>query len=137
MVERTFAMIKPDGVQGHHIGAIIDIIEKAGFKILALRMEHLSTAKAEKFYAVHKERPFFGSLISSITSGPVVAMALEKENAIKAWRDLMGATDPQKAEAGTIRKQFGISLDKGNATHGSDASETAKEELALLFPELK
>jgi nucleoside-diphosphate kinase len=135
MVERTFAMIKPDAVSAHNIGKIIAIIEAAGFKIVGLRMEKLSRAKAEQFYAVHKERPFFSELVSFVISGPVVVLALEKENAVKAWRDLMGATDPLKAEEGTIRKLFGKNIGS-NATHGSDAAETAREELSLFFPEL-
>ena len=135
MVETTFAMIKPDAVSAHNIGKIIAIIEAAGFKIVGLRMEKLSKAKAEQFYAVHKERPFFSELVSFVISGPVVVLALEKENAVKAWRDLMGATDPLKAEEGTIRKLFGKNIGS-NATHGSDAAETAREELSLFFPEL-
>ena len=135
MIERTFAMIKPDAIAAKNTGKIIDMIEKNGFTILAMRKTQLDKQTAQTFYAVHKERPFFGELVSFVTSGPVIVMALEKDNAVKAWRDLMGATDPQKAEAGTIRKLFGTSIGT-NATHGSDAPETAQEELKLFFPEL-
>ncbi len=136
MLEKTFAMIKPDAVKAKNSGKIIDIIEKNGFTIVRMEKTQLTKDKAENFYAVHKERPFFGELVSFVTSGPVIIMALEKDNAIKAWRDLMGATDPMKAEAGTIRKQFGTNIGN-NASHGSDAPETAKFELSLFFPDLK
>lgn len=136
MIERTFAMIKPDAVSAKNSGKIIDMIEKNGFTILALRKAHLDTKKAEEFYAVHKERPFFGELVSFVTSGPVILMALERDNAVKAWRDLMGATDPLKAEEGTIRKLFGTNIGI-NAAHGSDSPENGKIELQLFFPELK
>ena len=135
MIERTFAMIKPDAIAAKNSGKIINMIEHNGFTILAMRKTIIDKATAQKFYAVHKERPFFGELVSFVTSGPVILMALEKENAIKGWRDLMGATDPLKADEGTIRKKFGTSIGN-NATHGSDAPETAQEELALFFPEL-
>lgn len=135
MVERTFAMIKPDAVTAGNTGKIIDMIESKGFTIVRMQKVQLTKDKAARFYAVHKERPFFHELVDFVTSGPVVIMALEKENAIKAWRDLMGATDPVKAEAGTMRKLFGTNVGK-NATHGSDAPETAKEELILFFPDL-
>jgi len=134
-MERTFAMIKPDAVAAGHTGAIIQLIEKNGFKIVGMRKELLPRETVEKFYAVHKERPFFGELVEFITSGPVVLLALEKEGAIKAWRDLMGATNPEEAAEGTLRKLFGTNKGK-NATHGSDASETAAFELGLFFPEL-
>ncbi|HSW73780.1 MAG TPA: nucleoside-diphosphate kinase [Candidatus Limnocylindria bacterium] len=136
MAERTFAMIKPDAVAAKNSGKIIDIIENNGFTIVRMEKVKLNKQKAEEFYAVHKERPFFGELVNFVTSGPVIVMALEKENGVKAWRDLMGATDPQKAAEGTIRKQFGANIGN-NATHGSDALETAKVELALFFPDLK
>ena len=135
MIERTFAMIKPDAVAAHNSGKIIDLIEGNGFTILRMEKLNLSKDKAEKFYGIHKDRPFFGEMIKFITSGPVIVMALEKENAIKAWRDLMGATDPLKADKGTIRQRFGINIGN-NATHGSDAPQTAQEELALFFPKL-
>jgi nucleoside-diphosphate kinase len=108
------------------------MIGEAGFKIRAMRMTRISKAEAEGFYAVHKERPFFNGLVHFMTEGPVVVMALEKQNAIKAWRDLMGATNPEKAEPGTIRKKFGAGIER-NATHGSDAPETAAVELAFFF----
>lgn len=135
MIERTFAMIKPDAVQNKDAGKIIDIIEHNGFTILGMQKTHLDKKTAETFYAVHKERPFFGELVSFVTSGPVILLALEKENAVKAWRDLMGATDPLKADEGTIRKQFGSNIGK-NATHGSDSAENAAQELQLFFPQL-
>lgn len=136
MTERTFAMIKPDAVAAKNAGKIIDLIEQNGFTIVGMRKMNIDKAKAEQFYAVHKERPFFGELVSFVTSGPVVVMALEKDNAVKAWRDLMGATDSRKADKGTIRNLYGTDIGK-NAAHGSDAAETAKTELALFFPELK
>ncbi len=136
MTERTFAMIKPDAVAAKNAGKIIDLIEQNGFSIVGMRKMNIDKAKAEQFYAVHKERPFFGELVSFVTSGPVVVMALEKDNAVKAWRDLMGATDSRKADKGTIRNLFGTDIGK-NAAHGSDAADTAKTELALFFPELK
>jgi nucleoside-diphosphate kinase len=136
MKEHTFAMIKPDAVAAKNSGKIISMIEDNGFTILRMQKTQLTKEKAEQFYAVHKTRPFFGELVSFVTSGPVIIMALEKENAIKSWRDLMGATDPAKAEAGTVRKLYGTSIGT-NATHGSDAPETAREELALFFPDLK
>jgi nucleoside-diphosphate kinase len=136
MFEKTFAMIKPDAVQAKNAGAIIEIIERNGFSIIAMEKLHITKATAQKFYAVHKERPFFGELVSFVTSGPVIVMALERENAVQEWRTLMGATDPHKATVGTIRKMFGTSIGS-NATHGSDAPETAAQELALFFPALK
>ncbi len=135
MVEKTFAMIKPDAVKHKVVGKIITMIEDHGFDIVRMRKVVIDADKATEFYAVHKDRPFFGELTEFITSGPVVIMALEKENAIKAWRDLMGATNPADAAEGTIRKKFGTSIGN-NAVHGSDAPETAKTELALMFPDL-
>lgn len=135
-MERTFAMIKPDAVAAKNSGKIIDMIEAHGFNIVGMKKVQLDSQKAGEFYAVHKERPFFGELVSFVSSGPVILLALEKENAVKAWRDLMGATDSRKADKGTIRNLFGTDIGK-NATHGSDAPETAKVELALFFPELK
>lgn len=131
-METTFAIIKPDAVAAGHAGAILAEIEKAGFRIRAMRMTRLSKPQAEGFYAVHKERPFFGGLVEFMTEGPVVVLALEKEGAIKAWRELMGATNPEKADAGTLRKKFGTNIER-NATHGSDAPETAAFELAWFF----
>jgi nucleoside-diphosphate kinase len=134
-MERTLAIIKPDAVAARNTGRIIQRIEEAGFQIRAMRMLHLSSREAEGFYAVHRERPFFGSLTSFMAQGPVVVLALEAPDAIKKWRALMGATDPAKAEAGTLRKEFGKSIET-NATHGSDAPETAAFELGYFFPGL-
>lgn len=131
-MQRTFAIIKPDAVKAGHIGAIIARIEQAGFRIAAMRLQHLTRKEAEGFYAVHRERPFFASLTEFMSSGPAVLMALEAPEAIKKWRDLMGATDPAKADAGTLRKEFGTSIGN-NATHGSDAPETAAFELGYFF----
>jgi len=132
-MERTLAIIKPDAVASRRTGQIIQRIEDAGFQIRAMRLLHLSPREAEGFYAVHRERPFFGSLTKFMASGPVVVLALEAEDAIKKWRNLMGATDPAKAEAGTLRKEFGRSIEN-NATHGSDAADTAAFELGYFFP---
>ena len=132
-MERTFAIIKPDAVKARYTGRILQRIEEAGFTIHAMQMRSLTTKEAEGFYAVHRERPFFASLTKFMSSGPVVVLALEADNAIKKWRDLMGATDPAKAEAGTLRKEFGASIEN-NATHGSDAPETAAFELGYFFP---
>ena len=132
-MERTLAIIKPDAVAAKHTGRILQRIEEAGFQIRAMRMVHLSVPEAEGFYAVHRERPFFASLTKFMSSGPVVVLALEAADAIRQWRALMGATDPVKAEPGTLRKEFGRSIEN-NATHGSDASETAAFELSYFFP---
>ena len=132
-MERTFAIIKPDAVKARYIGRIIQRIEEAGFTIRAMQMRHLSVPEAEGFYAVHRERPFFPSLTKFMSSGPCVVMALEADDAIRKWRALMGATDPAKADAGTLRKEFGASIEN-NATHGSDAPETAAFELGYFFP---
>jgi nucleoside-diphosphate kinase len=132
-MDRTFAIIKPDAVAAHKTGQIIQRIEAEGFQIRAMRMVNLTAAEAEGFYAVHRERPFFGSLTRFMSSGPAVVMALEAPDAIKKWRTLMGATDPAKADAGTLRKEFGRSIEN-NATHGSDAPETAAFELSYFFP---
>ena len=131
-LQRTLAIIKPDAVAAGNIGVIINEIEKNGFQIVALKMLQLTTSQAEGFYAVHRERPFFGSLVEFMTEGPVVTMILQKENAIVEWRNLMGATDPAKADEGTIRKKYGASL-QNNATHGSDAEETAAFETRYFF----
>jgi nucleoside-diphosphate kinase len=135
-MERTLAIIKPDAVAARHVGKIIRRIEETGFQIRAMRLRHLSVKEAEGFYAVHKERPFFGSLTKFMSQGPVVVLALEAQDAIKKWRTLMGATDPAKAEAGTLRKEFGQSIEN-NATHGSDAPDTAAFELSYFFPGLE
>jgi nucleoside-diphosphate kinase len=131
-MERTFAIIKPDAVKARHAGRILQRIEESGFRILALRLQHLTKPEAEGFYAVHRERPFFASLTDFMSSGPSIVMALEAPDAIKKWRTLMGATDPGKAETGTLRKEFGTSIEY-NATHGSDAPETAAFELGYFF----
>ena len=132
-MQTTFAIIKPDAVKAGYTGKIIQRIEEAGFRILAMQLRQLSVRDAEGFYAVHRERPFFNSLTAFMSSGPVVVMALEAPDAIKKWRTLMGATDPAKADAGTLRKEFGASIEN-NATHGSDAPETAAFELGYFFP---
>ncbi len=131
-METTFAIIKPDAVKARYTGKIIQRIEEAGFQIRAMRLRHLTQQDAEGFYAVHKERPFFASLTKFMSSGPVVVLALRAPDAIKTWRALMGATDPAKADAGTLRKEFGASIEN-NATHGSDAPETAAFELGYFF----
>jgi nucleoside-diphosphate kinase len=131
-MERTFAIIKPDAVKKKVTGQILSRIESAGFRVVALRMLHMSKVEAEGFYYVHKARPFFGGLTDFMSSGPCVVMCLEADGAIKKWRDLMGATDPAKADPGTLRKDFGASIDN-NATHGSDAPETAAFELGYFF----
>jgi nucleoside-diphosphate kinase len=132
MSERTFAIIKPDAVRARTAGKILARIEEAGFTVRAMRLTHLTRAEAEGFYAVHRARPFFASLTEFMSSGPCVVMALEAPDAIKKWRTLMGATDPAKADAGTLRKDFGASIEN-NATHGSDAPETAAFELGYFF----
>jgi nucleoside-diphosphate kinase len=131
-MERTFAIIKPDAVRARKAGRILARIEDAGFTIRAMRLTHLTSREAEGFYAVHRERPFFGSLTEFMSSGPCIVMALEAPDAIKKWRDLMGATDPAKAAPNTLRKEFGASIEN-NATHGSDAPETAAFELGYFF----
>ena len=131
-MERTFAIIKPDAVARHLAGDILKRIEASGLRVVGLRLAQLTRAEAESFYAVHKERPFYGSLCDYMTSGPVIVAVLAGEGAIKRWRDLMGATDPAKAAAGTIRKDFGQNVEQ-NATHGSDAPETAAQEIAFFF----
>jgi nucleoside-diphosphate kinase len=132
-VERTLSIIKPDAVAKNVIGKIYSRFESAGLKIVASRMTHLSQAEAEGFYAVHRERPFFNDLVKFMVSGPVVIQVLEGENAVLAHRDLMGATDPKKAAAGTIRADFAESID-ANAVHGSDSLENAAIEIAYFFP---
>jgi len=132
MTERTLAIIKPDAVERRVAGKIIERIEAEGFQIRAIKRVHLSQAQAEGFYAVHRQRPFFGSLTSFMSSGAAIVMVLEAADAIKKWRTLMGATDPAKADAGTLRKQFAESIER-NATHGSDAPETAAYEIGYFF----
>jgi nucleoside-diphosphate kinase len=131
-MQRTFAIIKPDAVAKQYTGRILARIEAAGFTVRAMRMIHMSKAQAEGFYHVHRERPFFGGLTDFMSSGPCVVLCLEAPEAIRQWRDLMGATDPAKAAEGTLRKEFGASIDN-NATHGSDAPETAAFELGYFF----
>jgi nucleoside-diphosphate kinase len=134
--ERTLAIIKPDAVTAGHSGAILERIEGAGLRVRAMRLLHLTRAQAEGFYAVHREKPFFGQLADFMASGPAIVLALEGPDAIRAWRTLMGATNPANAEAGTIRKDFGASIER-NATHGSDAPDTAAFELAFFFAGLE
>ena len=136
MMQRTFSIIKPDAVAEDHAGDILAMLEKAGFKILALRMTRLTQPQAEGFYAVHRERPFFGELTDFMSSGKIFAMVLEADSAISQWRDTMGATDPQKAAPGTIRHDLGTSIGN-NCTHGSDAPETAAFEIGYFFSGLE
>lgn len=131
-LERTFAIIKPDAVAARQAGEILAIVEKAGFRILALRMTRLTEQQAQGFYAVHSEKPFFAGLVKFMTEGPIVVMALEREDAIRQWRETMGATNPAKAAEGTIRKRFGNGIER-NCVHGSDAPETAETELRFFF----
>ena len=131
-MERTFAIIKPDAVERSLIGKILERIESNGFKIAGMKKTQLSQKEAKGFYYVHKERPFFDSLTDFMCSGPVVLLVLEKENAITAWRDLMGATDPKNANDSTLRKLYGLSIDK-NTVHGSDSLENAKKEIDFFF----
>ncbi len=135
-MQKTFTILKPDTVKAGNAGAVLSALEKAGFRIRAMKMVHLTEAEAQGFYYVHKERPFFGSLVKFMTEGPIVAMVLEADNAIEQLRKVMGATDPAKAEAGTIRKQFGSNIER-NAIHGSDAPETAAFEVSYFFNQLE
>ena len=132
-LERTFSIVKPDGVARNLIGEVYRRFEQAGLRVVAARMQHLSQREAEGFYAVHRERPFFNALVEFMISGPVMIQVLEGEGAIAKNRELMGATDPKKAAAGTIRADFADSID-ANAVHGSDAAETAAVEVAFFFP---
>ena len=132
MTERTLAIIKPDAVERHLAGPIIQRIEAEGFQIRAMRLVRLSKQQAEGFYAVHRDRPFFGSLTAFMSSGAAIVLVLEAADAIRKWRTLMGATDPAKADAGTLRKEFGQSIER-NATHGSDAQDTAAFEIGYFF----
>jgi len=136
MSNLTFAIIKPDAMRAGNTGNIIQRINDSGFKIRALKLVHLTLPQAEGFYAVHRERPFFAGLTEFMSGGPSLVMVLEKEGAVKAWRDLMGATDPAKADEGTLRKQFGGSVGE-NATHGSDSDENAAVEIAYFFSRLE
>lgn len=131
-MNRTFAIIKPDAVAAGNTGGIISLIEKNGFKIIAMRMQHLSRKDAEGFYAVHKGKGFFDELVAFMTESPVVLLALEREDAVTKWRDVMGATNPANAAAGTVRKLYATSIGR-NAAHGSDSDENAAIELAYFF----
>jgi nucleoside-diphosphate kinase len=131
-MERTFAIIKPDAVAAGQSGEILALIQKAGFRIVGMKMKRLSQVEAEGFYAVHKERPFYGSLVKFMTEGPVVVLVLEAPDAIKKWRDTMGSTNPANAAEGTIRKRFAQSIER-NCVHGSDAPETAAVETPFFF----
>ena len=131
-LERTLAIIKPDAVKNGHVGEILTIIERNGFRILGLKQHRLDRAEAEAFYAVHKERPFFSGLVTFMTETPVVVLALERENAVAKWRDVMGATNPANAAEGTIRKRFAENIER-NSAHGSDAPETASQEIPFFF----
>jgi nucleoside-diphosphate kinase len=131
-IEQTFAIIKPDAVDGGHAGQILSMIEHAGFRIRGMKMTRLSKQQAEGFYEIHRAKPFFGGLVVFMTEGPVVLLVLERENAIQHWRDVMGATNPANAAEGTIRKKFAKNIER-NAVHGSDAPETAAVEIPFFF----
>lgn len=133
--DTTFAMIKPGAVSRKNSGKIIDLIESHGFDIIGLKKLKMSKEQAKTFYAVHKDRPFYTDLVTMMTSGPIIVLALKKDNVVKAWRDLMGSTDPKKASPGTIRAQFGVDIEN-NAVHGSDSDANARLELKQFFPEL-
>jgi nucleoside-diphosphate kinase len=136
MGKLTFGIIKPDAVRAGKVGQIIQRITDDGFKIRAMKLIYMTLEEAQGFYDVHRERPFFGELTTFMSSGPCVVMALEKEGAVKAWRDLMGATDPAKADAGTLRKEFGGSMGE-NAVHGSDSEENAAIEISYFFSQIE
>jgi len=133
MADRTFSIVKPDAVAKHGVGAVLARIEQGGLRMIAGRMTRLTRAQAEAFYAVHKERPFYSDLCDFMTSGPVFVSVLEGDDAITRYREILGATDPAKADAGTVRADFGTDVEK-NAAHGSDGPETAREEIAFFFP---
>ena len=135
-MERTFAIIKPDAVERNIIGKILEKVEGTGFRIVGMKKIQLTRSEAEGFYYVHKERPFFNDLCAFMSRSPVVVLALEREDAILKWRELMGATNPANAEAGTIRKEFGVSIEE-NTVHGSDAPETAAFEIPYFFSQLE
>ena len=132
MMDRTFAIIKPDAVKNGHTGNIYDKIQKFNFKVVGAKLLRMSQEQAEGFYGIHKERPFFNDLIKFMTSGPCMVLALEKENAVKSWRKAIGSTNPQEAEEGTIRKDFASNVQE-NAVHGSDSNENAQKEIAFFF----
>ena len=136
MTNRTFTMIKPDATKNGHTGAILEMINKGGFRIVAMKMIHLSSQKAGEFYAVHKERPFYGELVEFMSRGPITAAILEKDNAVEDFRKLIGATNPANAEEGTIRKRFATSIGE-NAIHGSDSDENAAIEGDFFFSKLE
>lgn len=136
MVQRTLSIVKPDAVANNAIGGVLSVVEKGGLKIIASRMIHMSRAQAEQFYAVHKERPFFGDLTKFMSEGPVVVSVLEGANAIERYRELLGATNPEKAAQGTIRQLYGTNVER-NAAHGSDSPETAAVEIAFFFNALE
>ncbi|HKH62828.1 MAG TPA: nucleoside-diphosphate kinase [Flavitalea sp.] len=136
MSNRTFTMIKPDAMRNGHAGAILDKITKAGFRVVAMKMTKLSTEKAGEFYAIHKERPFYGELVNFMSSGPIISAILEKDDAVSSFRKLIGATDPAKADEGTIRKLFAASVGE-NAVHGSDSDENASIEGDFFFSRLE
>jgi nucleoside-diphosphate kinase len=131
-LERTLGILKPDAVAAGHTGAILTSIEENGFRIIAMKMRRLSQREAEAFYEVHKQRPFFSGLVNFMTEGPVLLLALERENAVLKWREVMGATNPSDAAAGTIRKRFAENIER-NSVHGSDSSETARQEIPFFF----
>jgi nucleoside-diphosphate kinase len=136
VTERTFFIVKPDAVRARALGKVLAMIEASGLTIVAGRIRQLTTDDAQRFYAVHRERPFFGDLVKFMTSGPVFVGVLEGDNAIKRWRELMGPTDSKKAPKGTVRGEFGTDVEQ-NASHGSDAPETARAEVAFFFPGLE
>jgi nucleoside-diphosphate kinase len=136
MVQRTLSIVKPDAVANNAIGGVLAVIEKGGLKIIASKMIHMTRAQAERFYAVHKERPFFGDLTKFMSEGPVVVSVLEGANAIERYRELLGATNPEKAAPGTVRQLYGTNVER-NAAHGSDAPETAAVEIAFFFNALE
>jgi nucleoside-diphosphate kinase len=136
MVQRTLSIVKPDAVANNAIGGVLAVIEKGGLKIIASKMIHMTHAQAERFYAVHKERPFFGDLTKFMSEGPVVVSVLEGANAIERYRELLGATNPEKAAPGTVRQLYGTNVER-NAAHGSDAPETAAVEIAFFFNALE
>jgi len=136
MSQQTLSIIKPDATSRALQGAILKMIQDAGLKIVGMKMLHLTKSQAETFYAVHKERPFFGSLTEFMTSGPVVVSVLEHEDAVNKYRELMGATNPEQAEEGTIRKEYALDIEK-NSVHGSDAPETAMQEIGFFFNQLE
>jgi nucleoside-diphosphate kinase len=135
-MEKTFSIIKPDAVASGKAGKILGLLEENGFRVVALRMARLSQSQAEGFYAVHRERPFYGSLVKFMTEGPVIVMALEREDAVKKLREVMGATNPANAAEGTVRKLYAESIER-NAIHGSDAPETAAQELRFFFNDIE